>query len=942
MSYLKRSITVLSIILLLVFSALAVADTNKPDLDKNSLIYSAMASDSLPAGDWDIDDNGQADALTDGLMFLRYAFGLSGVSLVNGLISSDSVHTTPAAIESELAIVFAESGDIDGNGSVDALTDGLLLLRYLFGLSGDSLTAGVVGTGATLIESSDLEAYMSGLMPQAPYIRLNGSATVNHEQATTYVDAGATATDVPDGSVTVTTVGSVDSDTAGTYILSYSATDSNGNVSRTLTRSVTVADTTAPTITLIGESVVEVELDTSYEDAGATATDAVDGSVEVVTTGSVDTSTAATYTLTYTATDTAGNSSTATREVTVLSPKAALSIATLTGNWSLTREAGALALGPTADDLTWWSNSEIDVWLRACLFDDVYTFGADGTFSQILGSDTWLEPFQGVDSEGCGVPVSPHDGNFENGSYQVGDSSITINGTGAHIGLAKVVNSGELESSSAAAESITYTVSNLADDGNSITLQVAHTDRVWQFKLSKGDPVASEFGTGLDKVLNIGEVVDFNSAGTDYGLIDFGGTSSSVVADPTDSSNTVISVVKGTSAEPSEAWAGTTLLTGKVFYPLTATNTGFTVKVWSPEVGTQVKLKLEESGENPASVETDAVTTVAEAWETLTFDFNNHSPDTDALDLSKVFDTLIIYFNYDVSGYGETYYFDDVRFIGSVPVDVTSADLIGNWKLAPVEGAMKSVPTEGNTFISSSGDVTKYSCLFDDLYVFNADGSFVQELGSQTWVEQWQGVDVAADGCALPIAPHNSVNEATYSLVGTDLTISGVGNHIGLAKVTNQGELDADEPPSVPSTISYSITSFTGNGQDMTIQVDHGPGTWQYKLVKTDDTARSETINVTATNNGGYAYIIDGVSKPDLTLEVGTTYTFNYPGNHPLKFSTVSDGIWNGGVEYTQGVDESGTNQITIRVTSSTAKSLFYYCQLHARQGGKITVTDGT
>ena len=71
MTYLKRSITVLSISLLLVFSALAIADTNKPDLVKNSSMYSSMASDSLPAGDWDIDDNGQADALTDGLMFLR-------------------------------------------------------------------------------------------------------------------------------------------------------------------------------------------------------------------------------------------------------------------------------------------------------------------------------------------------------------------------------------------------------------------------------------------------------------------------------------------------------------------------------------------------------------------------------------------------------------------------------------------------------------------------------------------------------------------------------------------------------------------------------------------------------------------------------------------------------------------------------------------------------
>ena len=200
-----------------------------------------------------------------------------------------------------------------------------------------------------------------------------------------------------------------------------------------------------------------------------------------------------------------------------------------------------------------------------------------------------------------------------------------------------------------------------------MTLQVDLPDRVWQFKLNKGEPVASKYGTGLDKVLNVGEVVNFNSVEIDFGLIDFGGTTSSVAADPVDSSNTAISVVKGSDTESSEAWAGTTLLTGKVFYPLTATNTGITVRVWSPASGTQVKLKLEESGENPASVETDAVTTVAKAWETLTFDFRNHTGDT-PLDPSKVFDTLIIYFNYDVSGSGETYYFDDVRFIGPVPV----------------------------------------------------------------------------------------------------------------------------------------------------------------------------------------------------------------------------------------------------------------------------------
>ena len=296
---------------------LSVVVSSSSDPDDNASSHFMMSNPALASGDWDIDNNGQADALTDGLLFLRYAFGLTGDALVSGIVASDAQYTTASDIEQELATVYTSSGDIDGNGEVDALTDGLLLLRYLFGLDGDTLTAGVIGGGATLTDSATLETYLSTLMPQAPYITLNGSATINHEQATSYVDAGATATDVIDESVTVTITGSVDSDTAGVYSLSYSATDSEGNVSRILIRTVTVADTIAPVITLVGDDAVEVKLDSTYTDAGASATDTVDGSVDVITTGSVDTSAAGAYTFTYTATDKAGNKASQTRIVTV-------------------------------------------------------------------------------------------------------------------------------------------------------------------------------------------------------------------------------------------------------------------------------------------------------------------------------------------------------------------------------------------------------------------------------------------------------------------------------------------------------------------------------------------------------------------------------------------------------------------------------------------------
>jgi hypothetical protein len=79
------------------------------------------------------------------------------------------------------------------------------------------------------------------------------------------------------------------------------------------------ADVTPPVITLSGNNSVSVNQGENYTDAGATATDDVDSSVDVIISGSVDTSKVDTYTIRYTATDKAGNKATATRTVNVVS-----------------------------------------------------------------------------------------------------------------------------------------------------------------------------------------------------------------------------------------------------------------------------------------------------------------------------------------------------------------------------------------------------------------------------------------------------------------------------------------------------------------------------------------------------------------------------------------------------------------------------------------------
>jgi hypothetical protein len=119
---------------------------------------------TIPSGSLDIDGNENYDALTDGLLFLRGMFGLDGSALVTGTIASDAAYTESVDIESRIATL-GELADIDGNGQIDALTDGLLTLRYLFGLQGDTLINEVVADDATRKTAEEIEAHLETLMP---------------------------------------------------------------------------------------------------------------------------------------------------------------------------------------------------------------------------------------------------------------------------------------------------------------------------------------------------------------------------------------------------------------------------------------------------------------------------------------------------------------------------------------------------------------------------------------------------------------------------------------------------------------------------------------------------------------------------------------------------------------------------------------------------------
>ena len=93
----------------------------------------------------DIDCSGEAKALTDGLLVLRYLFGFRGDVLTAQAV--EGARTSPADIEAYLASLKPEL-DLDGDGVVRPLTDGLILMRSLFGFSGEALIS-----GATALEA---------------------------------------------------------------------------------------------------------------------------------------------------------------------------------------------------------------------------------------------------------------------------------------------------------------------------------------------------------------------------------------------------------------------------------------------------------------------------------------------------------------------------------------------------------------------------------------------------------------------------------------------------------------------------------------------------------------------------------------------------------------------------------------------------------------------
>jgi hypothetical protein len=324
----------LSIILIVALSVAMSALASKASEAESSVSLSVP-----PASNVDIDGNEKFDALTDGLLILRSMFGLTGDSLTSSAVADDALYKSAEEIESRITSLGVRI-DVDNNGRVDALTDGLIILRYLFGLSGDTLTNGVLASDAERVTIEDIESHMERLSSfnQAPIFTSGAIFSVAENQLSI---GTVSATDLDSESITFTVSGTEfamtsagvlsfkvapDYETKATYTATVTASDGTNTATQDITVSVTDANDTAPVFTS-GATFSAAENQLSIGTVSATDVDSefvgftVAGSELAGTSAGVlsfkvapDYETKATYTATVTASD---GTNTATQSIII-------------------------------------------------------------------------------------------------------------------------------------------------------------------------------------------------------------------------------------------------------------------------------------------------------------------------------------------------------------------------------------------------------------------------------------------------------------------------------------------------------------------------------------------------------------------------------------------------------------------------------------------------
>ena len=266
---------------------------------------------------------------------------------VNTLYGDENVEINQGTTSTDVSATATDN--LDGNITANITATGIV----------DTNTPGAHTITYTVTDSQNNHGKSSRtvnvLDTEAPIITLLGASNFSINNDEIYTDPGFTVTDNIDNNLeaNVTISGTVDTSIPGTYTLTYDVTDTAGNPAIQKTRIVTVVDTVAPTITLLGDNPLLINQGGTYTEPGATAVDhpGISYTGSIVIAGSVNVNVAGTYFITYNVNDSAGNSATQkVRIVNVLDTEAPVITLAGTSPVSVNQGATYTDAGATAID----------------------------------------------------------------------------------------------------------------------------------------------------------------------------------------------------------------------------------------------------------------------------------------------------------------------------------------------------------------------------------------------------------------------------------------------------------------------------------------------------------------------------------------------------------------------------------------------------------------
>jgi beta-glucanase (GH16 family) len=292
--------------------------------------------------------------------------------------------------------------------------------------------------------------------------------------------------------------------------------------------------------------------------------------------------------------------------------------------------------------------------------------------------------------------------------------------------------------------------------------------------------VGEEGGGGLNQ---IDLPVTFDDPTVDYTVQDFGDpvSVSTMLADGPPPFDKVAVSTKPTGAP---GWAGTTIGNPDFANPIpfTPTETLMSVDVFVPVAGIPIRLKVEtadcpsDGSDVTCFAETDAFPTMADTWETLTWDFGPVGIDT-----TKTFVKASIFFDFGTEGNDASYVWDNVRFGGDEPPPPEGIELVnGDFE---------------------TGDFTGWVVIAGD------DTVGAPAAGAQSGVSAAQLTTTGGGGVAeirqvFAASPGDEVNFSTWMLTEAPLP---TGATFGLAKIVFKDAAGNDLPP---ESASIGVINF--------------------------------------------------------------------------------------------------------------------------------------